>query len=112
MQSTLITILGFVSYLVLSSSQLRSAEIRVPEDFKTIQAAIDKASPKHVILVSPGTYRERLQLKPQIELRSVGKDDRGKLGLRRAETTIIDGGNNRTNAKAAESNETKDKSSR
>ena len=44
-----------------------------------------------VILVAPGTYRERIKLKPGLALRSLGSDGKGAHGLKRAETTIIDG---------------------
>lgn len=69
-----------------------AATLRVPEDHRPIQAAVDAARPGDVILVAPGTYRERVQLKPRITLRSAGGDAPGKTGLARAEATIIDGG--------------------
>jgi hypothetical protein len=66
--------------------------IRVPKDYASIQAAINAASAGDTVLVAAGTYRERLRLKERVTLRSVGDDTKGKLGLKRAETTIIDGG--------------------
>jgi pimeloyl-ACP methyl ester carboxylesterase len=68
----------------------RADTIRVPEEFKSIQTAIDAAKAGDTILVAPGTYRERIRLRPGITLRSDGGDDRGKSGLRRAEATILD----------------------
>lgn len=68
-----------------------AATLRVPEDHKTIQAAINAAASGDTVLVGPGTYRERIQLKDKITLRSAGDDTQGKLGLMRAEQTIIDG---------------------
>ncbi len=65
--------------------------IRVPRDHKTIQAAIDAATSGDTVVVSAGTYRERICLKPGIIVRSDGDDEKGKIGLRRAEATIIDG---------------------
>jgi len=44
------------------------------------------------VLVAAGTYRERLQITDGVIVRSRGDDARGKLGLKRAEETIIDGG--------------------
>lgn len=82
----------FIS-LLSSSYFLAAKEIRVPDDHETIQDAIAEANTGDVILVIPGTYRERIVLKAGIQLRSVGPEGKGEIGLTRAETTIIDGGN-------------------
>ena len=66
--------------------------IRVPEDHKTIQAAIDTAAAGDSVVVGPGIYAERVRLKAGVHLKSAGGDEKGKLGLKRAEATIIDGG--------------------
>ncbi|MDG1898127.1 MAG: right-handed parallel beta-helix repeat-containing protein [Fuerstiella sp.] len=66
--------------------------VRVPADHPTIQAAIDDASAGDTVLVSPGTYRERIQIKAGVVVRSEGDEAHGELGLKRAEATIIDGG--------------------
>jgi hypothetical protein len=55
--------------------------LRVPQNFPTIQAAIDAAPPGATVLVAPGTYRENLFITKSITLRSVAG----------ARTTIIDG---------------------
>jgi parallel beta-helix repeat protein len=65
---------------------------RVPEAYRTIQAAVDAAGPGDTVLVAAGVYRERVRMKPGVVLRSAGGDRRGELGLIRAEATIIDGG--------------------
>ena len=78
--------------LILLPGFSRADEVTVPNDFKTIQAAIDAATSGDVIVVSPGIYKERIQMKSQVTLRSAGSDEKGKFGLRRAEETIIDGG--------------------
>ncbi len=70
----------------------QAAEIRVPVDHRTIQAAIDSARSGDIVLVSAGTYRERIALKPGIQLKSAGGGVRGEHGLARAESTVIDGG--------------------
>ncbi len=70
---------------------MRAAELRVPQDHRTIQAAINAAKPGDAVLVSPGEYDERITLKPRVLLRSVGDDTRGKVGLKRAEQTVIKG---------------------
>lgn len=72
---------------------LAADEFRVPDHHKTIQAAIAAANAGDTILVAPGTYHERIVLKPGIAVRSAGQQGNGKLGLKRAEATIIDGGN-------------------
>lgn len=66
--------------------------LRVPQDQKTIQAAIDASQSGDTILVAPGHYRECISLKPGIILRSEGDDGKGINGLKRAEATVIDGG--------------------
>ena len=81
---TLIVAAKFVSPAV-------AATIRVPEDHKTIRAAINVAKPGDAVLVGPGTYQERIQMKAGVTLKSAGDDSKGKLGLKRAEATIIDG---------------------
>jgi len=66
--------------------------LRVPGRHVTVQSAIDAAKSGDTVLVAPGTYRERIRLKPGVIVRSDGNDDKGKLGLKRAETTILEGG--------------------
>jgi parallel beta-helix repeat protein len=69
----------------------RAATVRVPQNQKTIQAGIDATKPGDTIIVSSGTYKERIRLKSGITVRSDGDDAIGELGLKRAEVTIIDG---------------------
>ena len=69
-----------------------SADLNVPGQHKTIQAAINAASSGDTVLVASGVYNERIKLKAGVTLRSVGDNSKGKLGLKRAEATIIDGG--------------------
>jgi parallel beta-helix repeat protein len=76
---------------LVSSPRLLAATVRVPAEQPTIQAGIDAAAHGDTVLVAAGTYRERVQLSAGITVRSEGDDTKGELGLRRAETTIIDG---------------------
>ena len=80
-----------MAILLVNSPELAAATIRVPQDHKSIQAAIDAATPRDVVLVAAGTYNERIKLKQGVTVRSAGDDSRGKVGLKRAEVTIIDG---------------------
>ncbi len=69
-----------------------AAVIHVPQDHKSIQAAIDAAKLGDTVVVAAGTYRERIRLQDGVTLKSAGDNSKGKLGLKRAEVTIIDGG--------------------
>jgi parallel beta-helix repeat protein len=78
----------------ITAAELRHAAadtIRIPQDQKTIQAGIDAAACGDTVLVDKGTYKERIRLKPGITVKSAGGNVKGKLGIKRAETTIIDG---------------------
>lgn len=76
---------------LLITTLVQAETIRVPQDYKTIQAGIDAAKAGDTVLVSAGTYKERIRLKAGIVVKSAGDDAKGKLGLKRAEDTIIDG---------------------
>jgi len=83
--------LGVAAALLLKQLATPAAQLLVPASFPTIQAAVDAAKPGDVVLVQAGTYRERVRLKEYVTLRSAGTDAPGKLGLARADATIIDG---------------------
>jgi pectin methylesterase-like acyl-CoA thioesterase len=85
--------MAVISLLVLVSNcgPLGAKALHVPQDYKTIQAAVDAAVSGDMVLVAPGTYRERIRLTAGVTLKSAGNDAPGKLGLQRAETTIIEG---------------------
>ncbi len=77
--------------LVLVTTPAWATTLYVPKEHKTIQSGIDAAKAGDTVLVAPGTYLERLRLKPGITLRSAGDEAKGMLGLRRTEVTIING---------------------
>lgn len=82
-----------LAFVLIGFAASVSAEvIRVPQNHKSIQAAIDAAKSGDTVLVAAGTYRERVRLKESVTLRSAGDDAKGKVGLKRAEATILDGG--------------------
>ena len=82
---------SILAVLLFSVSISNAATIRVPRDHKTIQAGINAGRPGDTVIVSSGTYKERIRLKPGITVKSDGDNAKGKLGLKRAEATIIDG---------------------
>ena len=81
-----------IMFLLCLAHTTPAATIRVPEDHKSIQAAIDAAQPGDTVQVAAGRYQERFKLRPNVTVRSAGDDMKGKAGLKRAEATIIDGG--------------------
>ncbi len=58
-------------FVILSaaSAGLLAADRVVPDDYDTIQQAIDAADPDDTVLVKPGTYRENITLRSDIVLR-------------------------------------------
>src|SRR5881396_3015967 len=61
--------------------------IRVPQDFDTIQAAVDHAKPGGMVLIGPGIYSESVTVTtPYLTIRGLDRD-----------RTIIDGGFERSN---------------
>ena len=82
-----------ILFSLLAVSSALASDIRVPEDHENIQAAIDNATPGDLVSVAPGRYRERIRLQPGVTVRSRDDaDEAGKIGVRRAEMTILDGG--------------------
>jgi len=73
--------------LVTANGGTRGGVLRVPADYKTIQAAVDAAKPDSLVLVSPGVYKEAVTVTtPRLVIR----------GLDRA-STVLDGGFTRDN---------------
>jgi nitrous oxidase accessory protein NosD len=70
------------STLAIAMVAAHAATLLVPEQHSTVQAAIDAAQPGDTVLVSPGVYRESLQIEKPLTLRST----------QGAETTTLDGG--------------------
>jgi pectin methylesterase-like acyl-CoA thioesterase len=53
----------------LDTTAAVGATLLVPEDFPTIQAAVDAAAADDAVLVAPGTYTENVTLRANIEVR-------------------------------------------
>jgi hypothetical protein len=57
------------------SPDSKPATIRVPQDAKTISAAVAKAKPGDLVLVGPGVYRETVEIDtPRVVLRGTDRD--------------------------------------
>jgi len=77
-------VLGMMAWLM---HPCYAAELHVPADYPTVQAAIDAASDGDTIIVSPGVYREEINfLGKAITVRSTNPDDPDIVAA-----TVIDG---------------------
>ena len=82
-------------FLMVLNSPIQAKMLHVPQDYATIQIAINAAAIGDTVLVSAGNYNERIKLKPGVNVRSEGDNTKGAMGMKRAEATIINGqGNN------------------
>ncbi len=60
--------------LILFTQYAISKTINVPDNFNSIQHAINESSPDDVIFVKPGTYKEDVVIKKDVKLRGSGAD--------------------------------------
>ena len=75
-------------FLIAAPHAVAGTTIRVPEDYSSIQAAVDAASSGDVIDIAPGTYRETITIDRSITVRGRVFDAANPRG----NTTILDGG--------------------
>ncbi|MCL5990730.1 MAG: right-handed parallel beta-helix repeat-containing protein, partial [Bacteroidetes bacterium] len=59
----------------ISINSIQSKTIIVPDEFSSIQSAINSASAHDTVLVKPGSYHEYLIMKDSVVLMSEGEDD-------------------------------------
>jgi parallel beta-helix repeat protein len=57
----------------LSAASLSPKELRVPQDYPSIQGAIEAAEPGDTILIGAGTYQENLVIAKSLSLKGEGK---------------------------------------
>jgi hypothetical protein len=83
-----ILMVGVLAGVLLINRQQQAVQvIRVPEDYPTIQQAIDAAEPADIIEVQPGTYRENILLDRAVTLAAATFDPVNPAN----NSTIIDG---------------------
>jgi hypothetical protein len=74
--------------LIAAPHAVAGTTIRVPEDYSSIQAAVDAASSGDVIDIAPGTYRETITIDRSVTVRGRVFDAANP----HRNTTILDGG--------------------
>jgi len=71
-KNNIISLGGMILFFSFFSTGDGATLLLVPGEYKTIQQAIDKATPGDTVMVEPGTYTEVLSLKPGVSLKSRG----------------------------------------
>lgn len=67
--------LFLAAFLSVCSFRSSAQQLIVPDQYSTIQSAIDAARPGEIVLVRAGSYHEYLVLRDSVILRSEGTDD-------------------------------------
>jgi parallel beta-helix repeat protein len=94
-----VIILVFLISVVASAAEVFAIDLLVPDEFFTIDEAMNFAEPGDTVIVKPGTYNERIKIKEGVSLVSFAGPDGNDLVdgpgkkkvLRRTLRTIIDG---------------------
>ncbi len=72
---TVVRLFGLVLVgVVLVAGAVLAKEIKVPDEFKTIQEALNAAEPGDVILIAGGDYTENLLITKSVTLQGDGRD--------------------------------------
>lgn len=82
-------ILVVASLVFLMSAPTYGRDLNVPQDYSSIQRAINAASYGDMVIVSPGTYYEQITMKEGVVVVAEGTDDE-RSNFITAERTIID----------------------
>ena len=62
------------AFLAISSINVNAATINVPDDYPTIQQAIDNATAGDIVNVAAGRYYENIVMKSGVIIQGVGAD--------------------------------------
>lgn len=97
--SLLFCVLGAIVFISFLSSVARADELLVPDDYFSIGEAMEEAFEGDTVVVYPGTYYERIELKEGVNLVSYAGDGGNELVdgpglkkvLRRTLRTVVDG---------------------
>lgn len=96
----LIWVLAMLASVAMIAWPMAAKEIKVPQDFPTIQAAIDAAEEGDTITVAPGLYQENIVIVKHLTLQGAGADQvtiaaadpsRPTLVVRLAQGVIVQG---------------------
>jgi len=95
----LVISLVFLLSVLASAAEVFAIDLLVPDEFFTIDEAMNFAEPGDTVIVKPGTYNERIKIKEGVSLVSFAGPDGNDLVdgpgkkkvLRRTLRTIIDG---------------------
>lgn len=61
--------------VLLACMNVAGERLVVPEDYDSIQAAIDAAAPGDIVEVGPGIYEENLAIRKEIDLKGAGAEN-------------------------------------
>lgn len=75
MRKTIAIVFSLALYLALALSEAHGATLRVPEDHRSIQEAVNAAAPGDTVLVNDGEYRENVSISKPVVLKSANGPD-------------------------------------
>jgi len=75
--------------ILLTASLVRAKEIRVPEDYPSIQIAVEKAQSKDTIIIDDGSYNENILIDKPLVLRSLNGRDAVRITAKEVNKAVI-----------------------